>query len=65
MIDSVKHIAPHVIFERSSISYLSEEYARQFYDNLGEQIGQDEKAALMNYICRAHQYEEVYGDDQN
>ena len=54
MIDSVKHIAPHVIFERSSISYLSEEYARQFYDNLGEQIGQDEKAALMNYICRAH-----------
>jgi|APSaa5957512535_1039671.scaffolds.fasta_scaffold291532_1 hypothetical protein len=63
MIETVKHIAPHVIFLESSISYLSEEQARDFYFNQGEELPASEKGQLMNYIVNAREYEEVMAKD--
>ena len=66
ILDSVRHIAPHVVFQNAPISYMFLGQAGKFYQGEGENTNalNDDPSVLMYYIVKAHEYQEViHGDN--
>ena len=61
ILDSVRHIAPHVVFQDAPVSYMFAGQAGKFYQGEGEDTtaDNDDPSVLVYYIVKPHQYSEV------
>jgi hypothetical protein len=58
ILDSVRHIAPHVVFQDAPISYMFLGQAGKFYQGEGEDTNakNDDPSVLMYYVVKAYEY---------
>ena len=66
ILDSVRHISPHVVFQDAPINYMFLGQAGKFYQGEGEDTKADNEdpSVLMYYVVKAYEYQEViHGDN--